>query len=176
MTEEEYVEAEYPDAWVPAPGDEIAGRVVGITMSPDFGYGPYPIVTLDVEGTERAVHAMHQVLRQELAKRAPRIGDEVQIKFLGKRKPKTGNGQPFNVYRVTGGQEREFSWDSQLPEDEREQLSQSVPIQAAPTPSQVARAADAVSQEPAGAEYGEEPPFAWRPVDWLKSTEHNPFA
>lgn len=150
--------ADFAEAWRPDAGDTIKGVVKRVSMSPDFGYGPYPILTLQCADGERAVHAMHQVLRTELARRRPGRGDEIEITYQGKRSPKSGNGNPFHVYTVDGGNEPEFNWDSQLPDDERDAVqtqrqtaSVAPPIQpSSPVP---------VSPEPAGAEFGDKPPF-----------------
>ena len=50
-------------------------------------YGTYPIVTLrnDAGDGEYAVHGFHTVLKNELAKRPPRIGERLGIKYLGQR-------------------------------------------------------------------------------------------
>ena len=158
----------YAEAWRPDPGDKIKGRVLAVTMGPDMGYGQYPIVTLDVDGQERAVHAFHTVLRTELARRRPRPGDDLEITYQGKRSPKSGNGNDFHVYRVIGGQEPEFNWDSQLPPDERGLVGVSVPAASSarataeppippadysPLPPQP------TMQEQAAENFGEAPPF-----------------
>jgi hypothetical protein len=108
----------YAAAWRPDPGDKIAGKVVAIVMGPDMGYGPYPIVTLDTSEGEQAIHAFHQILRTELAKRRPKVGDPLEVTYQGKRSPKSGNGNAFHMYRVVGGQEPEFDWASELPAGE----------------------------------------------------------
>lgn len=136
MTDE--TQSDFPSAWRPDQDDEktIKGRVVGIAMSPDFGFGPYPIVTIRNDaGTEIAIHAMHQILRTELARRRPGAGDDLEVTYLGKRAPKSGNGNPFHVYRVAGGKEPEFNWENELPEEERSQAQASVPIAPAHIPA-----------------------------------------
>lgn len=155
MTEQEQFAADYPEAWKPEPGEKIAGQVVSVTMGPDMGYGPYPIVTLNVEGKERAIHAFHQVLRTELARRRPRQGDQLEIVYGGTRKPKSGNGNPFHVYRVKGGQEPEFDWASEMaPEDRERAQAQSAepPIPSAPVPQ-------APPTEPVGSQFEDSVPF-----------------
>lgn len=154
MTDE--AQADFPQAWRPEAGDAIKGTVVSVTLSPDFGYGPYPIVTLKTDGGERAVHAMHQILRTELARRRPKRDDEIEITYLGKRSPRSGSGNPFHVYKVEGGNEPEFNWESELPDEERQARATQTaepPITAAPTPSQQPQAAPA----PAGQQFGEVP-------------------
>lgn len=154
MTDE--TQSDFPTAWRPDQSDEktIRGRVVGVSMSPDFGFGPYPIVTIvDAAGAERAIHAMHQILRTELARRRPGAGDEIEVTYLGKRSPKSGSGNPFHVYRVVGGKEREFNWDAELPDEERSQAAAAPPIASTPPP------AAAPVAEPAGVQFGDDVPF-----------------
>jgi len=147
--------AGFPEAWRPEAGDKIAGCVQGVTMGPDFGYGPYPILTLvDETGAERAVHAMHQILRTELARRRPGRGDEIEITYVGKRPPKSGNGNPFHVYRVSGGKEPEFNWDNELPAEERQ-----APQQATAAPPIAPSALSQPEPAPAGEQFGDKPPF-----------------
>lgn len=128
-------ENDFPEAWRPEGGEdstEISGKVVGVVLGPDFGWGRYPIVTIATEdGTERAVHARGTVLRSELARRHPKRGDDLEIKYLGKRTPKSG-GNDFHMYRVNGGTEPEFNWDAELPPEERS--SAAPPIAPAPAP------------------------------------------
>lgn len=163
-------ESDYPEAWRPDPGEKIAGKVVAVVMGPDMGYGSYPIVTLETSGGERAIHAFHTVLRTELARRRPRVGDPLEVTYQGKRSPKSGNGNDFHVYRVIGGQEPEFNWDSQLPPEERgsagafaDQGSSArasadppiAPADFAPLPAST----EPSTQQRAASNYGSEAPF-----------------
>jgi hypothetical protein len=158
-------QSDFPEAWRPEEGDKIKGRVVSVAMGPDFGYGAYPIVTItDAAGNERAIHAMHRVLRTELARRRPGHGDEIEVTYVGKRAPKSGNGNPFHVYRVKGGKPPEFNWDAELPEGERQgvQRSSAPPI----APSRPARdepftppASFQPQPKPTGEQFGDDVPF-----------------
>lgn len=133
-------EADYPEAWKPDPGDSVKGTVRQVALSPDMGYGPYPIVTLDTPQGELAVHAFRSILRTELARCRPGVGDEIEIQYVGKRSPKSGKGNEYHVYRVLGGKEPEFDWTSELPEDERthaQAASAAPPIQPAAIPPPV---------------------------------------
>ncbi|MHB8469999.1 MAG: hypothetical protein ACYDCH_09625 [Gaiellaceae bacterium] len=72
------------EAWKPNAGDKIVGEVIDVD-SRDGGFGLYPIVVLRTDaGDEYAVHGFHTVIRNELAKRPPRIGERLGIKYLGK--------------------------------------------------------------------------------------------
>jgi hypothetical protein len=117
----------FPPAWRPQPGDTIHGKVQSVTLGPDLGYGTYPIVTLVAEGgSEMAIHAFHTVLRTQLAQARPQAGDSLTVLYHGKRSPKGGTGNDYHSYRVSGGQEREFNWDSES--------GDGVPIAPAPAP------------------------------------------
>ena len=98
----------FAEAWKPNPGDTLIGVVVDID-SRTTEYGTYPIVTIrDDDGAEFAVHAFHTVLRNEFAKRPPRLGERLGIKYLGK------SDRGYEGYRVawekaaipTGGRSR----------------------------------------------------------------------
>jgi hypothetical protein len=149
-------ESDFPAAWRPDQDDPptIRGNVVSVSLSPDFGFGPYPIVTIKNDTGEHAIHAMHQILRTELAKRRPGPGDDLEVTYQGKRAPKSGNGNAFHVYRVTGGKEPEFNWDRELSEDDRRAQSSSAPPIPPSTTEARAEAAQAAAET-----FGDAPPF-----------------
>lgn len=111
---------EFPEAWRPQPGDTICGPIVKIATAHGWQDRPYPIITLRTATLDReqdiAVHAFHEVLRNELAARSPQVGDVLTITFLGKHP----NG--YHGYRVIGS-ERPFDWS---------QFGGTVPAQANP--------------------------------------------
>jgi len=150
-------ESDFAPAWRPDQGDAkvVKGRVVSVAMSPDFGWGPYPIVTIDQGGSELAIHAQATVLRKELALRHPSSGDEIEVTYLGKRTPKSG-GNEYAAFRVRGGKEPEFNWDNELPPEERQQ-SAAPPI----APSEPVAPPASFQPEPAatGEQFGDKPPF-----------------
>lgn len=100
------LERDYAPAWEPDEGDSLIGTVVDVTER-DGAYGAYPIVTLRTEaGDELAVHAFHEVLQGELAKVAPKPGDELGIRYVGKH-PERG----YHRYRVRrAGSTADVSW------------------------------------------------------------------
>lgn len=127
MSEEQ---SDFPVAWRPKPGESIRGVLLSVEMIDPSGQGRYPCVVLQKDdGSEVAVHAFHQVLRSALARRHPNRGEEVEIKYLGK-KPGGKNPEGYHAYRVTGGSASDFDWSQELPEDERPQSA--VPIAATP--------------------------------------------
>lgn len=145
---------DYAAGWRPNPGERIKGNIVDIATG-DGGYGPYPIVTLDTDDGEKAVHAFHQVLRTELARRRPKIGDEIEVTYLGKRENQSGNGS-YHAYRVTGGQVQGYDWSQDLPEDQRQSSEpvSDIPSDLAPEPVVAGRASP-----PPAADDGEDLPF-----------------
>lgn len=102
------------NSWRPDKGEEIKGTLVGVEAR-DSGYGPYPMLLLDVDGAEVAVHAFHTVLRTELAKRRPKPGDELTIKYLGKTAD-SKDRKGYHSYRVQGGQLMSYDWSRDLPD------------------------------------------------------------
>ena len=149
----------FPAAWRPEPGSSLSGTMVGVEMIDPNGQGAYPVVTIRSEdGAEHAVHAFHSVLKRELARRRPKPGDPLAIKYEGKVQ---GAQREYHSYRVEGGQPKEVNWDSMLPEDERsssvQQDPDSVPI--ASSEPFVPPASFEPKAAPSGDQYGDEPPF-----------------
>lgn len=167
MTDE--TETDYARAWRPDKDDPktVKGHVLDVVLGPDFGWGRYPIVTIRQEdGEELAIHAQATILRSEMAERDVGKGDDVEVTYLGKRAPKSGAGKPYHVYKVTGGKQPAFSWNSDVPE---RQVDQADP------PIQSSRPADP-DPMPASAD-DDDLPFLWRPVshESVKITNWNPF-
>jgi hypothetical protein len=100
------LDAEYASAWRPNPGDKLIGTVTELSER-EGSYGCYPIVTVATESGERlAVHAFHEVLANELARVAPKVGDIIGVKYAGKD-PDKG----YHRYRVRReGGDGGFSW------------------------------------------------------------------
>jgi hypothetical protein len=86
------------EAWRPAPGESLIGRVVAVDqrISSYDGVSLYPVVTVRREdGTTAAFHGYHAVAKAELAKQAPRVGERIGIKYIGKRP-----GKQYEHYRI----------------------------------------------------------------------------
>jgi len=84
-------------SWKPETGDTVTGVIEDISEH-DAGYGKYPILEL-VTGTGTvAVHAFHDVLKNELARLAPNIGDSITLTYKGKHAEKG-----YHQYRVRDG-------------------------------------------------------------------------
>lgn len=70
--------------WRPAPGDMIVGTVVDRDDGRSTEYGSCTVlVVIDEDsGREVAVWALHEVLRQEVARQDPCIGERIAIKRM----------------------------------------------------------------------------------------------
>lgn len=108
--------ADYPEAWRPDPGESILGEVVEIS-SRETEYGRYRIIVLkrDGDGARLAIHAFHQVLEQELARIQPQIGHRIGIKYLGKPE-----GKNYASYRAATENPAAVEWEKppEVPESD----------------------------------------------------------
>jgi hypothetical protein len=86
-------------AWKPDPGAKLIGEL--ITVDERLGYNdqPYPILTLRCADGDVAVHAFHSVLRNEVGKQNPQIGETVAIKYAGEVAKEDGRGR-YHSYRL----------------------------------------------------------------------------
>jgi len=100
----EDLDREFAPAWKPQPGDKLVGIVTELSTR-DGEYGTYPIVTVRSEKGELAAHCFHEVLANELARVAPKVGDHLGIKYAGKH-PERG----YHMYRVRRGGDESFDW------------------------------------------------------------------
>jgi spore germination protein YaaH len=120
------------EGWMPKPGDMVTGDITDI----DFftgDYGTYPILTIMDEetGDEIAVHCFHTVLKNEIAKKQPAVGDYCGIVYHGKKEGKRGGGS-YESYRVrfervTGFEEPK--WDTMQKEARDEMQEQGIDSQ-----------------------------------------------
>jgi hypothetical protein len=90
-------------------------KVLGIFRRVDSGpseYGPVPIVVLErQDGSECGVWLFHAVLRNQFAQQAPKVGEMVGIRFLGKRRG--ASGREYSNYRVAvvrNTESKDFDW------------------------------------------------------------------
>jgi hypothetical protein len=98
------LDREFAPAWKPEPGDKLVGIVTDLSTR-DGEYGTYPIVTVRSEEGELAAHCFHEVLANELARVAPKVGDHIGIKYAGKD-PDRG----YHRYRVRRDGDQSFDW------------------------------------------------------------------
>lgn len=146
--------SEESNAWIPKEaGEQIEGKIVDITTG-ESNYGPYPLVTLDVDGHEVAIHAFHHVLRTALARRRPNIGDNLQIKYLGKTDD-TSQRRGYHNYRLGGSDG--YDWNRDLPASEQA-VEPDVPIAGEDLPQPQAAATETQGQR-AAEQFGDKVPF-----------------
>lgn len=117
---------DYAPAWRPEPGNSVVGFVQEITLG-TTDYGTYPIVTIVSEVGERvAIHAFHSVLKDGLLRARPSIGEEIAVRYNGKRLPKGVNpkdkgakDKEYHDYRVIVNRAPEDIWGAVTPTDPR---------------------------------------------------------
>ena len=103
----ERLEQDLAPAWRPdqEDADILIGQVISIEMG-SSEYGSYPLLVVRQEdGTEKAVHAFHTVLRNELMKARPNVGETIGIKpssLPGVRLTTKING--IRIFQVGPGQ------------------------------------------------------------------------
>jgi len=97
---------QFAPAWRPEPGDKLVGNVTELSER-DGAFGVYPIVTVrQSNGEELAIHAFHDVLQNELARIAPKHGDEIGVKYEGK-----DADRGYHRYRVRrAGSDAGLAW------------------------------------------------------------------
>ena len=115
-TLEQRLEAGLPAAWRPdqEDADLLVGKVVDIQRGTS-DYEPYPLLVIEAEdGTEKAVHGFHTVLKNELLRQRPQIGERIGIKYLGEQATKPGSKfKSFIGYRVKVDRDSgEFDWNT----------------------------------------------------------------
>jgi hypothetical protein len=89
----------FAPAWQPKPGDVLSGLITHITFGVST-YGRYPIVTIKEANNESfSLHAFHTILVNQLIALRPKVGEEIVIKFFGK-KPTKVEGQEAALYGV----------------------------------------------------------------------------
>jgi hypothetical protein len=90
----------YAPAWKPEPGEKIIGELISVDERLGYNDEPYPILTLrQNDGGELAVHAFHSVLRNEVGKLNPQLGETIAVKYQGEVAKEGGRGR-YHSYRV----------------------------------------------------------------------------
>lgn len=146
MSLEDQLNAEQAESWKPEPGDAIIGEVVGISTR-DAGWGPYRLLTIKRDdGTSIAVHAFHDVLKQELAAIKPQIGHRIGIKYLGKPA-----GKNYAHYKVATENPPVEQWGDAEIEPPPSDLSSDF--------SEFSNPPSPVNQQPVRAGGSDDPPF-----------------
>ncbi|MGD0254763.1 MAG: hypothetical protein ABSB99_04290 [Acidimicrobiales bacterium] len=104
--------------WRPAVGDVVVGTVVEIDEAvSNYGEGTYPIITVCGEDkSEVAIHGFHSVLKSEIARKKPAVGDLLGVKYLG-----VPEGKKYEAYRVRVERaETPVDWDTMAAQAEGE--------------------------------------------------------
>jgi hypothetical protein len=106
------------EGWRPEAGDYVLGTVVAVDTR-EGDYGPYPYVEIEkADGSIVGVHGFHTVLKNELARTKPEVGDTLGVKYFGKVATKPGSKyDSFEKYRVvhertSGAREDKPDWGS----------------------------------------------------------------
>jgi len=72
------------EGWRPKPGDVLIGEVVALAEREGFAGLRYPVVEVKTdEGDYVAIHAFHVVLRDELERQRPKVGDRLGVAYHG---------------------------------------------------------------------------------------------
>lgn len=117
------------EAWKPKAGEKLIGAVVDVD-SRTTEYGTYPIVTLRTDtGDELAFHAYHTVAKNEFAKRQPRLGERIGIKYIGK------SDKGYEAYRIVFEAAAPPDWDRIGAEAEAEAAEAGISTETAHDPS-----------------------------------------
>jgi hypothetical protein len=86
------------EAWRPAKGEVLIGEVVALDEREGFAGVRYPIVSVKTDAGEYvAIHCFHKVLRDELARWEPRVGERLGVAYHGR--VDKGESQ-YELYRV----------------------------------------------------------------------------
>lgn len=83
----------FAEGWRPNEGDRVVGRVVDVDSGwSDYTSSNYPIITVHDEETDKdvALHCFHHVLKKEVLKYKPQIGERIGVVYKGKVDSKDG--------------------------------------------------------------------------------------
>lgn len=127
----ERLDADYPETFIL--NDENP-KFVGVFKRVDSGpseYGPVPIVVMaDQDGKEYGIWLLHAVLRNQFAQQAPKVGELVGIRYLGKKRGASGRDYAnYRVAVVRDASAEDFDWS--LVSDEAAMADMSTGIAAA---------------------------------------------
>jgi hypothetical protein len=132
-------------SWRPKPGDVLVGTLLDIDLrSTKFDEsGRTPVLTIREDETGELIEcwALHTVLRGELAKRRPQVGERIAVRRL------TDSGQGYKRYKVLVDRDKPaaFSWDAVstdagdvAPEDRPKLMTQTGDVVELPAPAKPA--------------------------------------
>ncbi len=134
-------------------GDRVRGPVVDLGTY-DGGYGPYPVVTIRLAegyrarvaekhggwvepGDELAIHCAPTVLRNEMAKAAPEIGNEIGVR---RGEMVDGARNPYPRFKVVNyDRQTALDWSKFGSDDEDPGPISDVPVDTADLPERAVR-------------------------------------
>lgn len=101
--------------WRPSEGDMVSGPIVAVSKGwSDWTNSFYPLVTIHDETQDKDVdvHCFHQTLQARLMETRPKVGDLLEITYIGKQKTKDGKRE-VAIYRVNvPGATGQEVWDA----------------------------------------------------------------
>lgn len=101
--------------WRPNEGDVLSGKIVNITRGwSDWTNAYYPLLTIHdtARDSDIDLHCFHATLQERVMETRPKVGDEITVAYLGKRKSKDGK-RTIAIYQVTvPGATGAEVWDS----------------------------------------------------------------
>lgn len=92
---------EETEGWRPEAGDVLTGTVDAVSKAwSDWSNSFYPLLTIKTDdGKLVDVHAFHATLQSRLMELKPKVGDALEIVYIGKRPTKDGKRE-VAVYKV----------------------------------------------------------------------------
>jgi hypothetical protein len=144
---------EYPQLWKPEPGDQIEGKIRRMTEVMLEKAGETPVLVVQTSPDEvLSVFCSATVLKNELARLEPEVGETILIRFLGKptgrdyykyvvriKDRPDGGGVNWAKYRTEGEQPYSAGMGPQRRQDKEPQprmAMQSARPQPQPTPDE----------------------------------------
>ena len=82
-------------------GEGVEGRVISIDVtSSEYTTDDIPVINIETpDGVVRQIRGYHSVLRNEIERAAPKVGDTLAVKYNGKKPTKDGK-KSFHSYGV----------------------------------------------------------------------------
>lgn len=81
------------------PGETVIGDVTGVTLGEDLNGRPCPVISLRTDdGDDRIISASQAMLKGEMARLRPVVGDRIKVSF--DRTEKRDGGKTLKVFTV----------------------------------------------------------------------------
>jgi hypothetical protein len=98
----EQADKEFGSAWIPGDaGEELVGVITAIKPAVHTSYGHVPVVELEELGShvQWSLWLLHTVLRREVWRARPAVGETMLVRYLGRVHP-DGGGPAYESYKV----------------------------------------------------------------------------